>query len=88
MVGWTNRRAQEYPEQWPEKCLEHRTEKCLERIQPEGQKQLEKGPENQPEQWPDNFENFPCSAILGVSYYSIKAASSVPSISLLSSLTF
>jgi hypothetical protein len=36
MVGWTDRRVQEYPEQWPENCQEHRMEKCPEQIRPEG----------------------------------------------------
>jgi hypothetical protein len=38
MVGQTNRRAQEYPEKWPENRPEHWTEKCLEQIRPEGWK--------------------------------------------------
>jgi hypothetical protein len=41
MVGQTNRWAQEYLVQWPEKRLE--------RIRPAGQKRLEKRPENRPE---------------------------------------
>jgi hypothetical protein len=41
-VGQTNGQAQERPEQWTEKCLEHRTEKCLERNRLEGQNRLEK----------------------------------------------
>jgi hypothetical protein len=47
MVGQTDRRVQEYLEQWPENCLEHRMENCLERIRPEGRKWLEKRLENQ-----------------------------------------
>jgi hypothetical protein len=36
MVGQMNGQTQEYPEQWPEKHLEHQTEKHPKRIWPEG----------------------------------------------------